>query len=90
MAVYAPISGSYIHYTERWLHPSLGFAMGWQICLQYMISLPSEVIAASILVSFWDTGKSAPSLSLTRRLFNCSKRWLHHTLCCLLHHYREL
>ena len=57
MAVFAPISGSFIHYAERWLHPSLGFALGWQIIFQYCISTPSEVIAASILISFWDKGE---------------------------------
>ncbi|WRT66027.1 uncharacterized protein IL334_002978 [Kwoniella shivajii] len=55
MAVYAPISGGYIHYIERWLNPSVGFAVGWQVCFQYCLFLPSEVIAASILISYWDT-----------------------------------
>lgn len=70
MAVYAPISGGYIHFIERWLHPAVGFAVGWQVCFQYCLFLPSEVIAvssvgyhrqqakgscqANILVSFWD------------------------------------
>nr|XP_031857118.1 uncharacterized protein CI109_007503 [Kwoniella shandongensis]KAA5524189.1 hypothetical protein CI109_007503 [Kwoniella shandongensis] len=54
MAVFAPISGGYIHYAERWLHPSAGFALGWQVVLQYCISIPSEIIAAGILISFWD------------------------------------
>ncbi|WWC68293.1 uncharacterized protein I206_102217 [Kwoniella pini CBS 10737] len=55
MAVYAPISGGYIHYIERWLNPSVGFAVGWQVCFQYCLFLPSEIIAASILISYWDT-----------------------------------
>ncbi|RSH95100.1 hypothetical protein EHS25_000186 [Saitozyma podzolica] len=54
MAVYAPISGGYIHYIERWLHPAIGFAVGWQVCIQYCLFLPSEIIAANILISFWD------------------------------------
>ncbi|RSH80779.1 hypothetical protein EHS25_007115 [Saitozyma podzolica] len=55
MAVYAPISGGYIHFTERWFSPAVGFAMGWQVTFQYCLFLPSEVIAANILISFWDT-----------------------------------
>ncbi|WWC96603.1 hypothetical protein V866_003472 [Kwoniella sp. B9012] len=60
MAVYAPISGGYIHYIERWLNPSVGFAVGWQVCFQYCLFLPSEVIAASILISYWDTSFTIP------------------------------
>nr|XP_018265092.1 uncharacterized protein I303_03275 [Kwoniella dejecticola CBS 10117]OBR87250.1 hypothetical protein I303_03275 [Kwoniella dejecticola CBS 10117] len=59
MAVYAPISGGYIHYIERWLNPSVGFAVGWQVCFQYCLFLPSEIIAASILISYWDTSNNA-------------------------------
>jgi amino acid permease len=58
MAVYAPISGGYIHFTERWFSPAVGFAMGWQVTFQYCLFLPSEVIAANILISFWDTSES--------------------------------
>lgn len=54
MAVYAPISGGYIHFAERWVNPAFGFALGWQVSIQYCISAPSEMIAANILVSFWD------------------------------------
>ncbi|WWC88222.1 uncharacterized protein L201_003127 [Kwoniella dendrophila CBS 6074] len=54
MAVYAPISGGYVHFIERWLNPSVGFAIGWQVCFQYCLFLPSEVISASILISYWD------------------------------------
>lgn len=54
MAIYAPISGGYIHFAERWVNPAFGFALGWQVSIQYCISAPSEMIAANILVSFWD------------------------------------
>lgn len=54
MAVYAPISGGYIHFAERWVNPAVGFAVGWQVTIQYCISMPSEMIAANILCSYWD------------------------------------
>ncbi|KAK6907834.1 hypothetical protein I203_101835 [Kwoniella mangroviensis CBS 8507] len=60
MAVYAPISGGYIHFIERWLNPSVGFAVGWQVCFQYCLFLSSEVIAASILISYWDQSFTIP------------------------------
>ncbi|RSH87374.1 hypothetical protein EHS25_003283 [Saitozyma podzolica] len=55
MAVFAPISGGYVHYAERWLHPSAGFALGWQAVLSHSISLPNELISATILIGYWDT-----------------------------------
>lgn len=55
MAIYAPISGGYIHFAERWVSPAVGFALGWQVSIQYCISAPSEMIAADILISYWDT-----------------------------------
>lgn len=58
MAIYAPISGGYIHYAERWVNPAVGFALGWQVCIQYCLSIPSEIIAANIICSFWDSGAS--------------------------------
>ncbi|ORY25322.1 amino acid permease/ SLC12A domain-containing protein [Naematelia encephala] len=54
MAVYAPISGGYIHFAERWLNPAAGFALGYQVVFSGIISLPTEIISASILISFWD------------------------------------
>lgn len=55
MAVYAPISGGYIHFAERWVNPAVGFALGWQVTIQYCISMPNEMVAANILCSYWDT-----------------------------------
>jgi amino acid transporter len=57
MAVYAPVSGGYIHFIERWWNPSVGFAVGIQVCFQYCLFLPSEIIAANILISYWDKGE---------------------------------
>lgn len=54
MCVFAPISGGYLHFTERWLHPAVGFALGWQSIYSSFISIPTEIIAASILISYWD------------------------------------
>nr|XP_019003876.1 uncharacterized protein I203_03031 [Kwoniella mangroviensis CBS 8507]OCF67337.1 hypothetical protein I203_03031 [Kwoniella mangroviensis CBS 8507] len=68
MAVYAPISGGYIHFIERWLNPSVGFAVGWQVCFQYCLFLSSEVIAASILISYWDQCEWCRTVDLIRVL----------------------
>ncbi|WVQ79479.1 hypothetical protein IAT38_001578 [Cryptococcus sp. DSM 104549] len=54
MACYAPISGGYIHFAERWLHPAVGFALGYQVIFMWMVALPAELISCSILMSLWD------------------------------------
>ncbi|TXT13488.1 hypothetical protein VHUM_00855 [Vanrija humicola] len=54
MSTFAPISGGHIHFAERWLHPSMGFAIGWQIVFTTFVAVPTEVIACTILISFWD------------------------------------
>jgi amino acid permease len=33
---------------------SWGFAMGWNYALLWLVSLPLEIIAASITISFWE------------------------------------
>ncbi|KAK9453591.1 amino acid permease/ SLC12A domain-containing protein [Dipodascopsis uninucleata] len=55
MMCYAPISGGYIHYTSRFLHPSAGFAIGWMQWYSGIISLPIEIVSASVIIGFWDT-----------------------------------
>ncbi|GFZ52248.1 hypothetical protein JCM24511_10021 [Saitozyma sp. JCM 24511] len=57
MSYCMPISGGYVHYAERWLHPSAGFALGWQAVLSHSISLPNELISATILIGYWDTSE---------------------------------
>ncbi|KXJ92444.1 amino acid permease [Microdochium bolleyi] len=54
LAVAFPVAGSFSSYSTRFLHPSWGFAMGWNYALQWMIVLPLEIIAASITIRYWD------------------------------------
>ncbi|KAK9465081.1 amino acid permease/ SLC12A domain-containing protein [Lipomyces arxii] len=54
MMCYAPIAGGYIHYAERFIHPSAGFAIGWMQWYSGIISLPIEIVSASVIIGFWD------------------------------------
>ncbi|WVR09688.1 hypothetical protein IAU60_006763 [Kwoniella sp. DSM 27419] len=59
---FAPISGGHVHFVERFVHPSAGFAMGWMQWYSNVVNLPLEVIACNILVGFWtemNTAKTA-------------------------------
>ncbi|KAL5512044.1 hypothetical protein ACEPAH_5263 [Sanghuangporus vaninii] len=58
MAAHAPISGTYPHYAARWVDPALGFAVGWNSFYSGAITVPSEITAAQILLTFWDDKES--------------------------------
>ncbi|EGF78567.1 hypothetical protein BATDEDRAFT_13074 [Batrachochytrium dendrobatidis JAM81] len=53
LAAYMPVSGSFNTYAGRFVDPALAFALGWNYWLQWAISLPSELAAAGIIMSFW-------------------------------------
>ena len=58
MAVAFPVAGSFSAYSTRFLDPAWGFAMGWNYALQWLVVLPLETVAASIVIDYWETGIS--------------------------------
>ncbi|KAG7664203.1 uncharacterized protein J8A68_002266 [[Candida] subhashii] len=54
LAVTFPISGAYVTYNSRFVDPSWGFAMAWIYALGWLITLPLELVAASLTVKYWD------------------------------------
>ncbi|KAF7289086.1 General APC amino acid permease [Mycena chlorophos] len=54
MTTWAPISGTFPHYAARWVDPALGFAVGWNYFYSNATSVPVEINAAVILLTFWD------------------------------------
>ncbi|KIM81036.1 hypothetical protein PILCRDRAFT_510889 [Piloderma croceum F 1598] len=58
MTAFAPISGSFPHYAARWVDPALGFAVGWNYFYNVVITVPTEITAAAVLISFWDPDRS--------------------------------
>ncbi|CAK5279002.1 unnamed protein product [Mycena citricolor] len=55
MICYMPISGGYIHLAERFVDPAVGFALGWVQWYGGVVSLPTEIISATLVIGFWDT-----------------------------------
>jgi amino acid transporter len=53
MICYAPIAGGYVHMAERYIHPSVGFALGWMQWYNHVVSLPTEIISATLIIGFW-------------------------------------
>jgi len=53
LAVIFPVAGSFSAYSTRFIDPAWGFAMGWNYAMNWLITMPLEVVAASITVDFW-------------------------------------
>ncbi|CAI8496569.1 unnamed protein product [Hanseniaspora opuntiae] len=55
LAVEFPVSGGFTTYCTRFVDESFGFAANLNYALQWLVTLPLEIVAASITVSYWDT-----------------------------------
>ncbi|KAF2488803.1 AAT family amino acid transporter [Lophium mytilinum] len=53
LAVAFPVAGSFAIYASRFIDPAWGFAMAWNYALSWLVTLPLEIVAASITVSYW-------------------------------------
>lgn len=53
LAVAYPVSGSFAVYASRFIDPAWGLVMAWNYALSWLITLPLEIIAASLTLSFW-------------------------------------
>ncbi len=53
MATQLPIRGSFEAYAERFVDPSLAFAVGWNYWLSWTVTLAAELVAGALIVKFW-------------------------------------
>jgi len=58
MAAYIPITGSFTSYAARFVDPTLGFAMGWLYWFSWSITFALELVAAGIIIQYWDSDLS--------------------------------
>lgn len=59
MGALVPLNGGVIRYTEIFCDPALAFANGWNQVYSYIVSIPSEIVAAAVIVEFWVTINNA-------------------------------
>lgn len=59
MGALVPLSGGLVRYSEFFFDPAMSFANGWNQVCSYLVTIPAEIVAASILVEFWVTVNSA-------------------------------
>ncbi|TPX51614.1 hypothetical protein SeLEV6574_g00174 [Synchytrium endobioticum] len=53
MATLFPISGSFNVYASRFVDKSLGFTMGWNYWASWAVTIPAELSAGGIVMSYW-------------------------------------
>jgi amino acid transporter len=54
MVAFLPIPGGHIKLAERFVDPAFSFTMGWNYWYNWVIVLPAELSAASILIGYWN------------------------------------
>ena len=55
MSVQFPVSGSFNAFFSRFVDPAWGFTLGLLYALSWLISFPSELIACSITIQYWNS-----------------------------------
>lgn len=59
MGTLVPLSGGPVRYSELFFDPAMAFANGWNQVCSYLVTIPAEIVAASILIEFWSSASSA-------------------------------
>ncbi|KAG7193128.1 glyceraldehyde-3-phosphate dehydrogenase 1 [Scheffersomyces spartinae] len=54
LAITFPVSGAFVTYNTRFIDESFGFAMAWNYALQWLVVMPLELVAASIVINYWN------------------------------------
>lgn len=55
LAVAFPISGAFVTFNSLFVDSLWGFAMAWNYALQWLVTLPLELVAASMTIRFWNS-----------------------------------
>ncbi|GAA6030998.1 hypothetical protein JCM8097_008979 [Rhodosporidiobolus ruineniae] len=49
-----PVNGAFVHYASRFVDPAFGFALGWMYWFNWALTIPTEIVAAGIIVQYWE------------------------------------
>ena len=53
LATAFPVSGAFVTFPTLFIDKSLGFAIAWNYALQWLITMPLELVAASMCIQYW-------------------------------------
>jgi len=71
VTAHAPISGTFPHFAARWVDPALGFAVGWNYFYTNATTFPTEITAATILLTFWDANVKHQPIYIAVMIIAC-------------------
>ena len=55
LCVAFPVSGSFVQFNTRFISSAWGFCMAWNYALQWLVTLPLELVAAAITIDYWNS-----------------------------------
>lgn len=53
MAAWLPIPSGFTGFAHRFVDPALGFALGWNYWLKYIVTTPNNLIATTLIIKYW-------------------------------------
>jgi amino acid transporter len=53
MATWIPLASGFTGFAHRFVDPALGFALGWNYYLKYIITTPNNIIASVLVIKYW-------------------------------------
>ena len=64
LATAFPVSGSFTTYVTLFVDKSISFAIAWNYALQWLVTFPLQLVAASLAIEYW-TIKIHPAIFVT-------------------------
>ncbi|KAG5420964.1 HIP1 [Candida metapsilosis] len=49
-----PVRGNFLIYNSRFIDESWAFAMNWNYCMQWIVSIPLSLVGASMTIQYWN------------------------------------
>ncbi|TBU42272.1 amino acid transporter [Dichomitus squalens] len=59
MIAFLPNVGGVVGLADLYVDPALGFSLGWASWYNWAIALPTEIVAAAVIIGFWDADSQA-------------------------------
>ena len=53
LAAYEPVAGSFSTYGRRYVDEGFGFALGWNYCYNWAITVAVDLVAAQLVMGWW-------------------------------------
>lgn len=72
MVAFLPVSGTFVHYSERFIDKSVGFAVGWVYALLQTANVCYEITAVCMVIEYWtDKVPKAVWITILLVLYTC-------------------